>query len=49
MSWRAGIEQNALVSSMNPESLSKPAISVTAPWNERIAAGLSRNHHGAPA
>ena len=26
-----------------------PAISVTDRWNSRMAAGLSRNHHGAPA
>ena len=30
MSWRAGIEQNARVSSMNPEVREKPAVSVTA-------------------
>ena len=49
MSCRAGMERNARVSSMKPERRPNPAISVTDCWNYRIAAGLSRNHHGAPA
>ena len=48
MSWRAGIEQNARVSSMNPDVRENPAVSVTAARNRRIASGASRNHHGAP-
>ncbi len=49
MSWRAGMEQKARVSSMKPEVREKPAVSVTAPRKRRIASGASRNHHGAPA
>ena len=30
MSWRAGIEQNARVSSMKPDVREKPIVSVTA-------------------
>ena len=48
MSWRAGIEQNARVSSTKPEVREKPAVSVTAARNRRIASGASRNHHGTP-
>ena len=48
MSWRAGIEQNARVSSTNPDVREKPAVSVTAARNRRIASGASRNHHGTP-
>ena len=48
MSCRAGMEQNARVSSMKPERRLNPAISVTDSWNRRIIAGLSRNHHGTP-
>ena len=48
MSWRAGIEQNARVSSMKLDVLAKPADSVTAERQRRTASGASRNHHGAP-
>jgi hypothetical protein len=48
MSWRAGIEQIARVSSMNPERLLRPAISDTDRWKLWISDGLSRNHQGAP-
>ena len=48
MSWRAGIEQNARVSSTKPDVREKPAVSVTAARKRRIASGASRNHHGAP-
>jgi hypothetical protein len=48
MSWRAGIEQNARVSSTNPEVREKPTVSVTAARNRRVASGASRNHHGTP-
>ena len=39
MSCRAGMEQNARVSSMNPDVREKPAVSVTARRNRRIASG----------
>ena len=39
MSCRAGIEQNARVSSMNPDVLAKPAVSVTA---EPVPLGAQR-------
>ena len=39
MSCRAGIEQNARVSSMKPDSRLNPAISVTDSWKRRIATG----------
>ena len=48
MSCRAGIEQNARVSSMKPDSLENPAVSVTDRWKIRISLGLSRNHQGTP-
>ena len=47
-SWRAGIEQNARVSSMKPDEREKPAVSVTAERKRSMASGASRNHHGAP-
>ena len=48
MSWRAGIEQMARVSSMNPLVRDRPAVSETADRQRRIASGASRNHQGAP-
>ena len=48
MSWRAGIEQNARVSSIMPEIRLKPAISVTDCLNRMIDSGASMNHHGTP-
>ena len=48
MSWRAGMEQYARVSSTKPDVREKPAVSVTAARNRRMASGASRNHHGTP-
>lgn len=48
MSWRAGMEQNARVSSMKPDVRVNPTVSVTADRHRRIASGASRNHQGAP-
>ena len=49
MSCRAGIVQNARVSSTKPAVREKPAVSPIAARNRLIASGASRNHHGAPA
>src|SRR5436309_9210562 len=46
MSWRAGMEQNARVSSLKPDVRENPAVSVTAARNRRMASGASRNHTG---
>ena len=48
MSCRAGMEQNARVSSMNPDVREKPVVSVMADRQRRTDSGASRNHHGAP-
>ena len=48
MSCRAGMDRKARVSSMKPEVRVKPAVSLTAARNRRIASGASMNYQGTP-
>ncbi len=48
MSWRAGMDRNARVSSIMPDVFVNPAGSVIALRNRLMASGASTNHHGTP-